>query len=103
MLYAIIAVCFGVLLLLGVLASRHVESLSDYFGMTAPGAGFWVWPRTYPFAFHSFNPQNSTVSYPFSLKSSAAREARAPPFQKNTSRTSRGMSDIRSSSRPSGI
>ena len=74
-----------------------------YRGVTAPGAGFWASPRANPFAFQSFNPQNSTVSYPFLLKSSAAREARAPPFQKNTSRTSRGMSDIRSSNCPSGI
>ena len=40
-LYAIIAVYFGVLLLLGVLASRRVESLSDYY-LGGKRLGCWV-------------------------------------------------------------
>ena len=41
MLYAIIAAYFGVLLLLGVLASRRVESLSDYY-LGGKRLGYWV-------------------------------------------------------------
>ncbi|TDI22546.1 MAG: sodium/proline symporter [Acidobacteria bacterium] len=41
MLYLIIAAYFGVLLLLGVLASRRVESLSDYY-LGGKRLGYWV-------------------------------------------------------------
>ena len=41
MLYITIAVYFGILLLLGFLASRHVESISDYY-VGSKKLGYWV-------------------------------------------------------------
>ena len=41
MLYAVIVACFSVLLLLGVLASRRVDSLSDYY-VGGKRLGYWV-------------------------------------------------------------
>ena len=41
MIYAVIAVYFGLLLWLGILASRRVKSISDYY-VGGKQVGYWV-------------------------------------------------------------